>query len=898
LHEDYTSKTFFQFTTYVLALALSALAIYAPFPRGMFFREDYLRFFPWVAWACLALGVLSLFGSRRVWYLDLDVFLLLVTALYSLTTIWAVSKGQAINGALKYTSYLMVFLMARYLGATPLSNRLLRNGLIFSGLVASLVGLLAAAKVILYPSAVVSGRIYGSFQYPNALAAYAMFISFFCFHAWLESESFRRKWARLFSGVFYSSAAFCLMSVIILSYSRATWMIFGFSSLLYLLLLPSGIRARIFWRFASTVVAVLAINRQVADALPKENHLVIREYLLIGATIAAALEISRLFLTEIIMPSLSKSKKTPFDSGQVSSSSAGSDSSQKALGRRKVLLALSGAFILVILLTALFTTSLGQSFLGKIVPESVVRRFSSISLLDRSLVIRFLATKDAFLIAKDHPFGTGAGGWNALYHQYQRTLYWFTETHNHFAQVLVETGFFGLFFYVLFWVGIAYTFIQALMGFRRCADVMPFLSQTSKAGTTAKSGTQRKARLSPANLDKATTTNSLPDDGSPRRLWFSGIVSSGVAIFSLGLHSSADFDLSLPSMSIALFLAIGVFLSQTEAFIHTERFVGNMVSLVVGRFRKSTKRDGRREQAKEDKKGKESVSGAWRIAEILVIVAMAVSVIKPCKSYFRGMVLGSQGVYNIMNGDLEGGRQFLLAAMKYDPHTSSYAMDLARTYAQDYEEYRDEASKGMVKVYLDLARRLDPLNLQDRLNGTMMLYAVGLYDDSVNSARNVVELCPLDRNFHDVLANCAKTAISEHLGAWQKESNDGNEQAAEGHVEYIKRYSAWIREIPEVLLQKKEAVTGIYAKVWNSDELNITGGISLALGQAYYLGGDKEKALSYLSSAMKDQKLAHEASNWLYCLSQVSDVKVSLPGAFKPDQNLTQLLTRAYGLVR
>jgi O-antigen ligase len=44
-------------------------------------------------------------------------------------------------------------------------------------------------------------------------------------------------------------------------------------------------------------------------------------------------------------------------------------------------------------------------------------------------------------IVKDHPIiGAGAGGWEALYRQYQNYSYWTTETHSHFLQVWVETG--------------------------------------------------------------------------------------------------------------------------------------------------------------------------------------------------------------------------------------------------------------------------------------------------------------------------------------------------------------------------------------------------------------------------------------------------------------------------
>lgn len=81
----------------------------------------------------------------------------------------------------------------------------------------------------------------------------------------------------------------------------------------------------------------------------------------------------------------------------------------------------------------------------KFIPEALVTRINSISLLDRSSTTRLTYYKDSFTIFKNNPvFGAGGGAWLALYPQYQSESYSSTEAHNLFLQTLVETGALGV----------------------------------------------------------------------------------------------------------------------------------------------------------------------------------------------------------------------------------------------------------------------------------------------------------------------------------------------------------------------------------------------------------------------------------------------------------------------
>lgn len=81
----------------------------------------------------------------------------------------------------------------------------------------------------------------------------------------------------------------------------------------------------------------------------------------------------------------------------------------------------------------------------RFIPEALVTRVSSITILDKSSIARLTYYKDSFTIFKNNSiFGSGGGAWLALYPQYQSEAYISTEAHNLFLQTLVETGALGV----------------------------------------------------------------------------------------------------------------------------------------------------------------------------------------------------------------------------------------------------------------------------------------------------------------------------------------------------------------------------------------------------------------------------------------------------------------------
>ncbi|MCR4399671.1 MAG: O-antigen ligase family protein, partial [Syntrophomonadaceae bacterium] len=122
----------------------------------------------------------------------------------------------------------------------------------------------------------------------------------------------------------------------------------------------------------------------------------------------------------------------------------------------------------------------------------------------QSFVTRLAFSRAAFRIGMEHPLlGTGAGGWNALYHQYLDMPYFTTEVHNHFLQVWVETGIIGMAAFLAMWVVLLFLFMSV---YRAPAD-------------------------------------------ASAKLQMAGITSAALV---LGMHAAIDIDLSLPAVAIIL----------------------------------------------------------------------------------------------------------------------------------------------------------------------------------------------------------------------------------------------------------------------------------------------------------------------------------------------------------
>lgn len=146
----------------------------------------------------------------------------------------------------------------------------------------------------------------------------------------------------------------------------------------------------------------------------------------------------------------------------------------------------------------------------KYLPEDIASRVQDIDFTSRSSSQRMQFYKDGFKIFKDYPiFGAGGGAWSSLYFKYQSYLYWTTQTHNYFMQVLLDTGIIGAIAIVFLLVSLFRSMYRVYKGY-------------------------------------------LEDKG---RILIAAVI---VSVVSLYAHAAMDFDLSLSAVSIVLWALIGV----------------------------------------------------------------------------------------------------------------------------------------------------------------------------------------------------------------------------------------------------------------------------------------------------------------------------------------------------
>ena len=156
-------------------------------------------------------------------------------------------------------------------------------------------------------------------------------------------------------------------------------------------------------------------------------------------------------------------------------------------------------------------------------------------------------------------------------------------------------------------------------------------------------------------------------------------------------------------------------------------------------------------------------------------------------------------------------------------------------------------------------------------------------------------MIPLDIQYYESLADTAKTALVNHAAQIVSLNLSGEEKDL--HIEAMKKYADWIKDIPNRLEERKARVTGLHEKMWDPNNLNPTPVIHLALGQVCFLEGNAELSAENLSLAAANADLLEETGNWLSALRTVSQVQVTLPEGIQTDDEAVQAITHLFGLM-
>ncbi|NSW82988.1 MAG: O-antigen ligase family protein [Syntrophothermus sp.] len=442
---------------------------YPPYFRGLFFDKELL---PTHVITALIYGLVWVdkFRRRDLRFIQnpLDYAVLAYAGAYLLSLIGAVHIGDAIKGFLKALDYFMIYWMVTQVVRDYRRYETVLQVLFASALGVAAIGIAAATGYSHYPGAFEDGRIMSTLQYPNTTATYMAVMSLIGVVLWIRERNTVRK-------LIYAVSTTIMVLVAIVAVSKGGWLVLVAGALLLLAGMPGLYRLKTAYSlFLAWVGASLGSIKFLPAVTAGQNRLAFE-----GLLVTVLVVILGQLLWEGLVWCY----------------------------RKKGRVLTAGVALVILLICAAVAVQGGWNarISREVLPTSLASRFAQLGdVTGSSYISRLEFNYTAMRIVKDYPLvGTGAGGWNALYHQYQGYPFWTTEVHNHFLQVWVEAGTTGFIAFLVMWAFLAYNLWRLY--------------------------------------------RSRPPQGEWAMNW--GVASAALAF---GAHAAIDFDLSLAAMAMVL----------------------------------------------------------------------------------------------------------------------------------------------------------------------------------------------------------------------------------------------------------------------------------------------------------------------------------------------------------
>lgn len=462
--------------------------------------------------------------------------------------------------------------------------------------------------------------------------------------------------------------------------------------------------------------------------------------------------------------------------------------------RMRTFLAAAGAMYAVFIAVVYFTFA-AQAFpsvASQFLPGEVLARAQTVSAYEPSFQARVTYYADALKIMADYPLtGAGGGAWNALYHTYQQSQYFTTEVHSHFLQVGAETGFTGLAVFALIWFALG----RALLRLRQREDDADWLGYS----------------------------------------W-----TAGMAAFGLAGHSFFDFNLSLPALGLLLWSLLAV-VRGTELASAGEGVAGPEPSLAP-----APAGSGPCPHPQPSWPARLYAGADRPLVVALLAVLLFAALFLPSYNLYRAGRLGAAGAQAMAAKELPRAQNYYQEALRLDPYTATYAVDLAQVNTGLGLAESDQSLLAEARRLAARAATLEPYNPQVRAAASLVYLLQGYLDRAVTEAEAVVAANPWDVGAYEQLG-------AMYLAAAQGYTRSGQDELA---GPYVRRALA----LPFQVQQQARKAEGM---PWQGPRLAVTPRLELIQGQASYLTGDYGLAADRLLSALRDQALAPEAIPWL-----------------------------------
>jgi tetratricopeptide (TPR) repeat protein len=709
---------------------LAALLFFPPYFRGLFFAPEQERALVfaalvfWVTW-------LWKWGRQDYEFLahPLEYFMLALPAVYAAAAFVAVNHGLAVDEVVENALYFLTFWAVARLVTTEAEANTLLTVIYLSAVGVALAGLATATGVIHIKDGFVGGRIYSSFQYPNALASFLTAALLLGAYLWRRSVFLaaaprrpiesrvvpvapRRQGKRAPAGrpgkeplkgmpraswpgsgrAARSAAAGPGRLAVWTTRMSARFSRAGVEAWLarfqaYLFAMGNLILLAVFLGAKSRGgLVALALILPVYFVLLPRNHRgpVLCHLVAVGAP--AALVIWR-FLAAV-------------EAGNVNLAWAwvlaglalvvllqyGLERGEKLLAERPVA---GRRLVLAVLAAVLVAAGVAALYGGW--PQKLASFLNP-----RNLVERLYFYGDALKMIQLRPvLGWGGGGWQEAYRAFQGYLYNSTQIHSYYVQVAVETGIVGLAVVAGIWGSFLVAARALVMRVR---------------------------------------------EDAPRRLLVATLV---VAALVVGLHAAIDFDLSLAALTLVLVALFGLTVA-----------LGRIWSPGAARAPKSYRRP------------------STTVLVTATVAAAAVAGLGACLAA-AGSYAAEAGRY-AQQGNYAAAVERLQKAAAYNPFSADYHTQLARLYQLQgkYDQALAEARAAVARSRYSASRQAD-------LAG--VAYAAGRPAEAVGHAEAAVNLAPFQVYWYELLG---RTAFLAGLSVLTGEADrPGGPEEARGYFE-------------------------------------------------------------------------------------------------------------------
>ncbi|WP_039765860.1 O-antigen ligase family protein [Caldicellulosiruptor sp. F32] len=480
----------------ILLFAFSVLVMMTPYYRGLYFDYE-LMVFQAIAAVIFILLVLYLYASKigfEVKY-KLEYILLLFMVAYIVPFFFAANRRLAIGEFLKYAFYFAIFAMAIRLATGRFEKLTILNALFISTIGVAFFGYQAAVGLIpetarplgMAMNGLWAGNMINStLQYHNTAGTVLAFGFIIGLLLGLYTEN---KFLR----AFYFAASSFVLTAFFFTYSRGSYVTLPIALLVFFILLPREKRISFVFNLAIIGAIVLAFLNKVGAQLNPNGKEKLWLILLMQFAVVWAAAYAFSFV-------------------------------EKRLYVLKNEVYIISALTIAALGIIGFIIALNMH----LIPTSIVDKIKSISFKDRNFVERLVFYKDGLKIFLKSPiFGYGGGTWVSLYFMYQSYLYFTTQSHNYFLQVLLDTGLFGFAILMVFLYTLFSTALRAWL-----------------------------------KKDK------------DKNILIAGIIGGAVQLY---LHSILDFDFSLASVQVLLFASLGVLIAIVQEVLQKSKEDGKLI---------------------------------------------------------------------------------------------------------------------------------------------------------------------------------------------------------------------------------------------------------------------------------------------------------------------------------